>query len=46
MTKRSAALPPAISLFESGTDGIATTPSALATKFANSRGSSKPSDPP
>ncbi len=46
ITKRSAALSAAISLFEEGSDGTATTPSIVATKFANSLGSSKPSEPP
>ena len=36
ITNRSAALPAAISLFDCGIDGIATTPSIVATKFANS----------
>ena len=45
MTKRSAALSAAISLFDCSTDGIATTPSAVATKLAKRRGDSKPSEP-
>ena len=38
ITNRSEVLSPATSLFEPGTDGIATTPSMLATKFAKTRG--------
>ena len=45
-TNRSAALSPATILFDDGSDGIATTPSSVETKFANRRGSSNPSDPP
>ena len=45
-SNRSAALPPATILFDEGSDGIATTPSSVETKFANTRGSSNPSDPP
>ena len=46
ITNRSAALAPAISLFDPGIDGIAVTPSMLCTKFANTRGPSNPSVPP
>ncbi len=45
-TNRSDSLPAAISLFDFGTDGIATTPSIVETKFAKTRGSSNPSGPP
>jgi len=34
MTNRSASLPPPIRAFDPATDGIATTPSRVSTKFA------------
>ena len=46
MTKRSESLRPLMSLEDWMIGGAATTPSTLLTKFATSRGSSKPSDPP
>src|SRR5581483_9351541 len=46
ITNRSLALSAAIRRFEFGTEGIATTPSSVATKLTNRRGSSKPSGPP
>ena len=46
MTKRSASFRPLMSFDDWTIGGAATTPSRLPTKFATSRGSSKPSDPP
>ena len=46
ITKRSARLSPATSRFEPGTDGIATMPSIVSTKFAKTVGPSQPIDPP
>jgi hypothetical protein len=44
--KRSASLSAAISAFDPGSSGIATTPSIVCTKLAKTDGSSNPSPPP
>ena len=46
ITNRSASLAAAISRFECASAGMATTPSIVETKFATTRGRSKPSVPP
>src|SRR5438105_3903747 len=46
ITNRSLALSAAMTRFELGSEGTATTPSALATKLTNTDGESKPSGPP
>jgi hypothetical protein len=46
MRKRSASLEARMSLFDCGTFGSATTPSAVATKFATRQGSRRPRSPP